>query len=449
MKKYILVLVASGIGMLHAQTSSTVKLSLMQAIENAKSNNIDVKKASTDVLIAKETVKQTAAIGLPQISASAGYNQYITIPGQYIKNFAGPNPEYLKLSFAQKISSSVGISANQLIFDGSYLVALKATNEFLNLSNLIYAKTQNDIQFNVAKAYLMVATTEKNMSVVEANIAVLEKSLKDIKEVNKEGFAEKLDVQRITLALGNLYVQKEKLTNGVTMLKNVLKLQMGMDVNSNIELTDNIEQINEQIKMVDVEKNTFDVKSRFEYKLIDQSIRLGNLDKKRYQMGYIPRLVGFYNYQQNTNRPEFNFFQSNLSINNSWIPSQMFGLQLQASLFDGLGTASKIRETQFKINKAKLDLENFNNAANMQYSNAEKTYQTQLKQAEIQKENLDLAKQIYETANTKFKEGVGSSLEVMQADTDLKSAQNNYLSAIYDLVIAKIDYYQTTGKTIK
>jgi len=449
MKKYLIVFVVGSIGMLKAQTSTSVKLSLKQAIESAESNNIDVRKSSTDVMMAKETVKQTAAIGLPQISASAGYNQYLTIPGQYIKNFAGPSPEFIKLTFAQKISSNAGISANQLIFDGSYLVALKATNEFLNMSSLLNAKSKNDVQFNVAKAYLMVATTEKNITVVDANIAVLEKSLKDLKEVNKEGFAEKLDVQRLSLALGNLNIQKEKLTNAVSMLKNVLKLQMGMDINTEIELTDNIEQINEQIKMSEVEKNKFDSKLRIEYQILDQAVRLGNLDKKRYQMGYLPRLVGFYQLQESTNRPEFNFFQANLPINNSWITSQMFGLQLQLTIFDGLAGASRIRETQLKINKAKLDLENFNNAANMQFNNAQKSYETQLKQAEIQKENLDLAKQIYETASTKYNEGVGSSLEVMQADTDLKSAQNNYLSAIYDLVMAKIDYYQSTGKTIK
>jgi len=449
MKKYLIVFVVGSIGMLKAQTSSTVKMSLKQAIENAESNNIDVRKSSTDVLIANETVKQTAAIGLPQISASAGYNQYLTIPGQYIKNFSPAPPEYIKLTFAQKLSSNAGISANQLIFDGSYLVALKATNEFLNMSTLLNAKSKNDVQFNVAKAYLMVATTEKNITVVDANIAVLEKSLKDLKEVNKEGFAEKLDVQRLSLALGNLNIQKEKLTNAVSMLKNVLKLQMGMNINTEIELTDNIEQINEQIKMSEVEKNKFDSKLRIEYQILDQAVRLGNLDKKRYQMGYLPRLVGFYQLQESTNRPEFNFFQSNLPINNSWITSQMFGFQLQLTIFDGLAGASRIRETQLKINKAKLDLENFNNAANMQFNNAQKSYETQLKQAEIQKENLDLAKQIYETASTKYNEGVGSSLEVMQADTDLKTAQNNYLSAIYDLVMAKIDYYQSTGKTIK
>ena len=105
MKKYLIVFVVGSIGMLKGQTSSSVKMSLKQAIESAESNNIDVRKSSNDVLMATETVKQTAAIGLPQISASAGYNQFLTIPGQYVKNFAGPSPEYIKLVFSQKIST--------------------------------------------------------------------------------------------------------------------------------------------------------------------------------------------------------------------------------------------------------------------------------------------------------------------------------------------------------
>lgn len=222
---------------------------------------------------------------------------------------------------------------------------------------------------------------------------------------------------------------------------------MGININTEITLTEGIEQINEQLLMNKIEESA--VNNRIEYKLLNQSITLGNLDKKRYQMAYLPRLVGFYQYNYNTMRPEFNFFQSNLSINNSWISSSLFGLQLQMNLFNGFSDMSKIRETELKIKKAKLDLQNFENASNMQLMNSFSSYQTQLKQAEVQKTNLDLANQIYETANTKFKEGVGSSLEVLQAETDLKSAQSNYLSAIYDLVLAKIDYYQSTGKNIK
>lgn len=455
MKKNIILIFVGCIGYLNAQSNqtekkSTVNLSLQEAIQFAETNNPDYKKSKIDVQISKETVNQTIAVGLPQISATGSFNKYLTVPGQYVKNFVPTPgaPEYIMIKFAQPISSSGTINVNQLLFDGSYLIGLQASQKFQDMSKLLESKSKTDLQLNITKAYLMASTTQKNIDVVQANIKTLTKSLNDLKELNKEGFAEKLDVQRLNLALGNLKVQEEKLLNGIKALTNVLKLQMGMDVNTEIVLTDNLEKINESIKIENTQISNFDSKMRIEYKIINQSLMLSQLDKRRYQMGYLPRLVGFYSTGLTTNRPTFNFFESNLPINNSWISSQMIGLQMQLTLFDGLNGASKIREAQLRINKANLDKANFENAANMQFSNSVNAYETQLKQAAIQKENLDLAKQIYETANIKYKEGVGSSLEVMQADSDLKAAQNNYLNAIYDLILSKIDYYQATGKSI-
>jgi outer membrane protein TolC len=165
-------------------------------------------------------------------------------------------------------------------------------------------------------------------------------------------------------------------------------------------------------------------------------------------MGYVPQLFGFYQHQEATQRPEFNFFKSNLTPNNNWVPSDLIGLQFQWKIFDGFSGASKIREVQHKIDKAKVDLETFANASELEFINAKATFELQLKQAAVQKENMDLAKEIYEKSNLKFKEGVGSSLEIVQAETELKTAQNNYLNSVYDLVIAKIEYYKSIGKPL-
>jgi len=172
MKQYIIVAFCATIGALQAQ-NAPMQLTLKQAIATAEANNIELQKSKIDVELSKETVKQTTAIGLPNVNITGGYQHYIEIPAQWIKNFAyqGPqSPEYIKLQFQQKIASSGGLSVNQLLFDGSYIVALKASKEFSNLTYLLYAKSLNDLQFNVAKAYLIVATTEKNIAVVDATL---------------------------------------------------------------------------------------------------------------------------------------------------------------------------------------------------------------------------------------------------------------------------------------
>jgi outer membrane protein TolC len=242
--------------------------------------------------------------------------------------------------------------------------------------------------------------------------------------------------------------EEKKIENAIETLMNILKIQMGIDVNQKIALSDDIEKIN-SIFTVDVngEISLNSTQNRPEFNILKQSIRLGELDRKRYQMGMLPRLVGFYQHQENTQRSDFNFFkdQNSLTINNSWVPSDVVGLQIQWTLFDGLSTISKIREVKYKTDKAKTDLAAFSNAAFAEALNAQNTYINQLDQAASQKQNMDLAQEIYKMANMKFTEGVGSSLEIVQSETELKNAQINYLNALYELVLAKIDYQKSLG----
>jgi outer membrane protein len=431
--------------------SAKAGMSLKEAINYALQNNPELKKSKFDVSISRETVKQTVAIGLPQVTASGGYQHYNRIPGNWIKNFAPTPgaPEYIFLQFQQQVNSSGTIGVNQLIFDGSYLVGLKATKQFVDMSKFLEAKTEYDVQVNVSKAYLMVASTRMNIGLLENNIAVLEKSTADVKALFEEGFSEELDYQRLQLSLNNLKVQKQKLENTVDMLLNVLKLQMGMDLTENLELSDDIESIDAYIRMSDIANtSSWNPSLRPEFQVLNQAITLGKLDKKRYQMGYLPKLVGFYQHQQMTMRPEFNFFESNLTPNNNWVPSDLFGLQIQWTLFDGLNAQSKIREVQYKIDKAEVDLKSFENAASMEWKNAQNTYKLQLQQAALQKENMDLAQDIYDKTQIKFQEGVGSTLEMAQAESELKNSQINYLNAVYDLVLAKIEYHKAIGKPL-
>ena len=431
--------------------SAKAGISLKEAINYALQNNPELKKSKFDVSISRETVKQTVAIGLPQVTASGGYQHYNRIPGNWIKNFAPTPgaPEYIFLQFQQQVNSTGTIGVNQLLFDGSYLVGLKATKQFVDMSKFLEAKTEYDVQVNVSKAYLMVASTRMNIGLLENNIAVLEKSTADVKALFEEGFSEELDYQRLQLSLNNLKVQKQKLENTVDMLLNVLKLQMGMDLTENLELSDDIESIDAYIRMSDIANtSSWNPSLRPEFQVLNQAITLGKLDKKRYQMGYLPKLVGFYQHQQMTMRPEFNFFESNLTPNNNWVPSDLFGLQIQWTLFDGLSAQSKIREVQYKIDKAEVDLKSFENAASMEWKNAQNTYKLQLQQAALQKENMDLAQDIYDKTQIKFQEGVGSTLEMAQAESELKNSQINYLNAVYDLVLAKIEYHKAIGKPL-
>ena len=436
---------------LHAQELK--QFSLQEALAYTEQHNPSYLNAQYDVQIARETVKQTTSYGLPQINASAGFQQYITIPGNWVNNFTktpgSSAPDFIFLRFQQEYSSNAAISVNQLLFDGTYMVGLKASKAFMGMSDLLKQKVLRDAQLNVAKAYVTAVSTQKNLDLIETNIKLLEKSLHDVTEMNKEGFVETLDVDRLTLSLRNLQLQKEKLDNAIVITKNALKMQMGLPLETEIELTENLEKLENSLSVDDISKATFSSSNRIEHKLLEQSITLGNLDKQRYKASSLPSLVGFYQNQKSTLRSDFNFFQSNLPLNNQWVPSSVYGFNLRVPIFAGGLTQSKIREANIKIEKAKNDMANFERYAAFEYNNVVNSYEVNIQQAINQKENLVLAQKIYDKATLKYKEGVGSTLEIMQAETELRTANNNYMNAIYDLVISKIDYRTTTGTPLK
>jgi outer membrane protein TolC len=246
-----------------------------------------------------------------------------------------------------------------------------------------------------------------------------------------------------------LYLQREKLQNAIIITKNALKIHLALPMTTEIALSDNLEQLETYLNVSGLDVNAFNASQRIEHQILDQSVALGLLDNKRYKAASLPSLVGFYQYQKSTLRSEFNFFQGNLTPNNEWVPSSVYGLNLRVPIFAGGLTRSKLAETNIKIEKAKNDMANFDRFAEFEFTNAKNNYMVNMKQAENQKANLALAERIYDKASLKYKEGVGSALEMMQAETELRAANNNYMNALYDLVISKIELQHATGTPIK
>ena len=353
------------------------------------------------------------------------------------------------MQFQQEYQSSSSLNVSQLLFDGTYLVGLQATKAFLELNELLKLKTQTDMHLAVSKSYLTALSTQKNLRLIDANIQLLAKNRQDVVELYKEGFAESLDVDRLTLALNNLNLQRDRLENTIEITKNALKIQMGMPVESSIELTDSIETLEELLLVEESNLGTFSPNNRIEHKVLNQGILLNNLDKKRFKASSLPSIIAFYQFQKNTNRSDFNFFQANLAKNNDWVPSSMYGASVKLPIFAGGLTRSKIKEIDIKLKKTKNEMDNFDRFAILDYTNAKQSYGLAIKIVVNQKENVALAQRIFDKSTIKYKEGVGSTLEVIQAQTDLQSAFNNYMNALNDLVLAKIDYRNACGKTLE
>jgi outer membrane protein TolC len=449
-KTLFFLFLVTGLLPLKAQTGNdTLKLTMRQAIDLALQTSRQVKNAQADVKLAQQKVREIQSIGLPQVNATGGFTQYVQIPGSYVPNFTGQGPDFLFIRFQQKYTSNLNIQASQLLYDGTYLLGLQAAKSFVEISRLMESKSETDLSFAVAKSYALCLNTSRNLELLDQNIYALKKTLEEVTEIYKAGFAEKLDVDRLSLSLSTLMMQRDKLLAGVEMTENVLKLTMGLDPSKPIVLADNLEQLNQELHIALPTGNEVPKpNNRVEYQLLQQSLKMNYFDEKRYLVGYTPTLVGFMAHQRTTNRSQFNFLEGNLPINNTWVPATLWGLNLNVPIFDGFRKQSQIRQVRINREKTLNDITSFEYAAGMEYLNARQAYLSSLKALEVQKKNIELAESIYQNVNTKFKEGVGSTIEILSAENELKSARVNYLGALYDLNISLMDLKKALGQPI-
>lgn len=429
----------------------TTKFSIKEAVAFAKKNNLSLQSTRLEENIANKKVKETLAQGLPQISAGASYNNNIQIATQRLPNFindalpAGSprGPEFIDAQFGVANSLTVNAQLNQLIFDGTYFLGLKAAQEFVKISEYQIQQSEIDVEVNTIKSYYAVLMADKRIDLITSNMQSLDSSLYSLRALAKEGFAEMVDTARVALSLSNLSIQKARLQDQRKVMANLLKMQMGYDVTKPIELTETTESLEAALKAVDV-STTGNIINRAEYKLLEQQVKLGVLDKKRYQMSYFPTLNGFLSHQQNT----FAAKQELNQLGNPWFPGTTWGLTLNVPIFKGFKTSSQIAQADLRLTQYKLSQQQFEQAYQNEVATAQNNYLRAVESYNLQKKNVDLANEIKRIAKLKFQEGLGTSLEYTTAENESNASETNLVIALYEMMMAELDYRKATGSII-
>ncbi|MFY8190752.1 MAG: TolC family protein [Bacteroidia bacterium] len=425
-----------------AQTQTIHQFALKDAIDYAKKYNYVLKNSKLDLLASQKKVNEIVAMGLPQINASANVINNTQIPVQVIPNFLkealGQGPDLISVAFGRNFTSGVTVSANQLLFDGTFFLGVKASREFVNLSQLNVSRTEIEIEVDISKAYFLVLLLESNEKMMQANLNSLQKTQSDVEQFYKNGFSEKVDLDRITLQLSNLSLQNEKIQDQKRLAMMVLKLQLGLPMSDSLELTDELEALYTKSQTLALEDKA-DYGNRVEYKMLQQQLRLNQMDKRRYQVGYMPSLFIFASHQQNA-------FGDDLgNLFNTFYPGTAVGLSLNVPIFDGLRKNAQTQQAAISITKTENDIKNFENVINQQVYQAKSSYVRSKQQLEIQRSNLKLAEDIYAKMELKYKNGVGSSLELTSAQTDLENARTNLLSTVYEYFVAELEFKKALG----
>ncbi|MES2328063.1 MAG: TolC family protein [Bacteroidota bacterium] len=436
-----LVWLALMVGTANAQTGTRHEFTIQQAVEYAQKNNVQVKNALLNIQSQKQTNREITAAALPNITGTVGMTKYIDIPTSLIPGevFGQPAGTYIPVQFGTKYNSNASIQLQQTLFDGQVFIGLKARTTSIEFQTKNMEVTEEVIKTNIYKIYYQLVVSKTQIDLLDANIARLEKLAHDANELFKNGFAEKLDVDKVSVQLSNLQTEKVKALNSISIGYLGLKTLMGMPAKDTLLLTDKIDEA--QIKEDFTNDTSYQYTDRKEFQQLSLMKKLNEFNIKRYQLSYIPTLSLTGNYSKNAQRNTFDFFGKG-----DWFTTSYVGLNLSIPIFDGFARSARIGRARIDLQTTQNQIDNLKLTIDSDVEQSKLNFKSALATMDFQKKNMQLAENVYNQTKKKFEVGTGSNTEISSAQTDLVTAQTNYISALYTAIIAKVDYLKATGK---
>ncbi|MBC8173936.1 MAG: TolC family protein [Chitinophagales bacterium] len=413
---------------------------LQQAQDYGVQNNIATKTAALDILGAEATVGERLSVGLPQLSASVDYQNFLKLPTSLIpaEFFGGEAGEFAEVQFGTKQNVTAGLSFSQLIFNGSWLVGLNAAKTYVGLIEGQQKLSESEVKKNIEIAYYTALISAESETIWQKNIENLSKTLTEVKAMNKEGFVEEIDVDRLQISLSNLQTNLENVQRQTDLAKTYLKFQMGMDVNTEIILADSLNGAQDNFVALENDQHYL---NRPEFEILETTRILNELNVKVNKAGYLPSLVLIGSYQQNAQRNEFDFFNAN----QPWFETALVGVSLQIPIFDGLQKKNAIENAQIGLQKAELIQRNATQGILLEIEKTKTDYLNAQNELNNQLSNIQLAEKIYNVSMVKYREGVGSSLELTTAESALYQIQGAYIGALFNYLSAQTNLKKALG----
>ncbi|MCX6331009.1 MAG: TolC family protein [Bacteroidetes bacterium] len=441
--KNVLILLLAFISWKHgqAQNKAVYAFSLDECVSYAKKNNVQVKNALLAIDAQVQTNREISAAAFPTINTNIGGNDYLKIPTSLLpaQIFGGAAGTYIPVQFGTKFNANYGANFQQLLFDGQVFVAIKARVTSLEWQRKNAALTEEAIKTNIYKIYYQLSASKTQLNILDANIERLSKLAHDAEIMYKNGFAEKLDVDKVSVQLNNIQTEKIKATNSVAIGFMGLKMLMGMPVKDSLSLTEVIDEksLNNNI----LYENDFQYGVRKDFQYLSETKKLTEFNVKRYQLSYLPTVSMSGSYSQNAMRTKFDFFEGG-----SWFNTSIVSLNINLPLFNGFARDARVKRTKIELKQIENQIDALKNNIDNEITQAKLNYISSVATMQFQKKNMQLAEAVYQQTKKKFETGTGSNTEISAAQADLVTAQNNYMNALYSALIAKVDLLKATGK---
>lgn len=445
------------------QAPTVHRISATEATTLALKQRAEIRNAQIDILNQDAMNKEITGSALPQVKGSFGITKNFKIPVTVLPDFISPsvygvlekedvrdaqgNPikfdgivNTFPAAFGVPWQASLGVSVQQLLFQPDVFIGLQARDGAMELYRNQLKIAEDSVKSNVLQSYYGVLIAEKGLSYAQESKARLQKLYNDQVQLYANGFIEKLDVDKTKVNLNNVSTAEARTKNLVSLTYTALKFALGLPQSDSLVLTDTL-SITELTKDVLALENDFKYDNRNEIKTMMTSQELLQLQVRRYKLNAYPTVAAFWNLQTNAQRQKFDFFASE-----RWFFANIAGLNVTVPLMDGWQRRNRVKQAQYALDKSNINMDRFKQAIDVQIVSARTSLTNAIDQLNDQVENKALAEKVYNTTKLKYEQGLGNNFELLQSDTDLQTSLNNYYQALYNAVIAKINYYRALGK---
>jgi outer membrane protein TolC len=436
MIKQIILILCLGFGTLHAQNLPE-SVSLEEAVAYGLENNRRVINANLEVQKAYKEKWKTIAIGLPQITAEADYQNFIELPTSLIpaQFFGGEEGEFAEVQFGTPQTMRAGVTLNQLIFDGSYLVGLESIKVYLDISENLLEKTVLEIRKNIINSYFNVLLTRENILFLEKNRANLKTNLEELTQLFRNGFEEEESVEQLRLTLSSIETQLRYAQNVERITLDMLKLLMGFPTQSPLFLKDELDGLTTASLFEFPTETAPKIENNIDVKIAQNNFASEGLLYKLERSKNLPRLSAFLNGNYTGNSETFSFTEAN----QKWFGASMLGVKLQVPIFSSFMRRANSQKAKIAVAQAETNLNETQERIFIEIQAATNEYQLSVENYFTTKENLALATRIKEKNQIKYFEGLASSFEYREAQLQLYNAQNNYIKSIQSVVQKKLN----------
>lgn len=426
-KQYILFIFS--LLFLNSVAQEKLSLDLEAARDYALNYNKTIKNSGLSVEQSQERLKETIAAGLPQVNATTDYSNAMgaEISIQFDESLP---PSKIPI----KPTSNFNLQVGQLIFNGSYIVGIQTAKLYQKLSEKSLVKTEQDIASQVVESYYLVLVSEESLKILNANLENLQTVYKKTAPMVSVGMMEKVELDQLSVQVNSLKNAVKSAERQYEMAQNLLRLQLGVSAETELELTENLSEILEKTDTGSSVSGSFDVVQNIDYQLLNVQEAMTEKQVDLQKAAYLPTISGYYSYTYKILKPAFDMS-----------PPHVLGLQMNIPVFSSGERRSKVKQAKIDLETTKNNKALLEDQLSIQYKQLSFNLISALESFENQKDNVKVSREVYKSLKSKFEQGVISSLELTTADNNYLKAESDYLTAMLEVLKAQNDLETLTG----